>query len=190
VNPFIVDGNKAAQVAIQDLENIGRLMIQKISTNVGTRTENRRPMKKHTILFCLALIATVPICFGQTKSSQPQLAGAKETAVADLEKSAWEAYKNKQGDAFRKLLAKDYCGAYAEGIKNVDGEIADMEKGELRKYSFADMKVVFPSPGRRGDDIQSHDARHFFHWAGRVRHIQRCQRLRSARRQMARRLSY
>jgi hypothetical protein len=69
VNPFIVDGNKAAQVAIQDLENIGRLMIQKISTNVGTRTENRRPMKKHTILFCLALIATVPICLGQPKSS-------------------------------------------------------------------------------------------------------------------------
>jgi ketosteroid isomerase-like protein len=103
-------------------------------------------MKKQFTLFCMALIATVPICFGQTKSSQSQLAGAKETAVADLEKSAWEAYKNKQGDAFRKLLTKDYCGAYAEGIKNVDGEIADMEKGELRDYSFADTKVVFPSP--------------------------------------------
>ncbi len=103
-------------------------------------------MKKHSILFCLALIATVPICFGQTKSSQSQLAGAKETAVADLEKSAWEAYKNKQGDAFRKLLAKDYYGAYAEGIKNLDAEVADMEKGELRQYSFADTKVVFPNP--------------------------------------------
>ena len=103
-------------------------------------------MKKHTILFCLALIATVPICFGQTKSSQSQLAGAKETAVVNLEKSAWEAYKNKQGDAFRKLLAKDYYGAYAEGIKNLDAEVADMEKGELRQYSFADTKVVFPNP--------------------------------------------
>jgi hypothetical protein len=35
VNPFIVAGNKAAQAAIQDLENIGRLMIQKVSTNAG-----------------------------------------------------------------------------------------------------------------------------------------------------------
>src|SRR5437667_9137669 len=103
-------------------------------------------MRKHSILLCLALIATVPICFGQTKSSQPQLAGAKETAVADLEKSAWEAYKNKQGDAFKKLLSKDYYGAYAEGIKNVDAEFADMQKGELREYSYADTKVVFPSP--------------------------------------------
>jgi len=103
-------------------------------------------MRKHFILLCLALIATVPTCFGQTKSSQPQLAGAKETAVADLEKSAWEAYKNKQGDAFKKLLSKDYYGAYAEGIKNVDAEVADMQKGELREYSFADTKVVFPSP--------------------------------------------
>lgn len=103
-------------------------------------------MKKQFVFFCTALLAVSSICLGQAKSSQSQLAGAKETAVADLEKSAWEAYKNKQGDAFKKLLAKDYCGAYAEGIKNVDAEIADMEKGELREYSFADTKVVFPSP--------------------------------------------
>ena len=47
--------------------------------------------------------------------------------------------------AFRKLMSKDYYGTYAEGIKNLDREVADMAKTDLREYSFADMKVVFPS---------------------------------------------
>src|SRR2546423_2348557 len=69
----------------------------------------------------------------------------KKPAITDLEKSAWEAYKNKQADAFKKLLSKDYYGVYAEGIKNLDTEVADMAKAELGDYSLADMKVVFPS---------------------------------------------
>ena len=39
----------------------------------------------------------------------------------------------------------DYCSVYAEGIKTLDREVADMEKTDLREYSFADTKVVFPS---------------------------------------------
>jgi hypothetical protein len=102
-------------------------------------------MRKQFILICAALIGVVPISLSQTKASSSDKPASKETAVIDLEKSAWEAYKNKQADGFKKLMAKDYIGAYAEGIKDVDTEVADMEKGELRQYSFADMKVGFPS---------------------------------------------
>ena len=42
-------------------------------------------------------------------------------------------------------MSKDYYGIYAEGIKNLDREIADMVKTDLRDYSLTDMKVVFPS---------------------------------------------
>ena len=42
-------------------------------------------------------------------------------------------------------MSKDYYGTYAEGIKNLDGEVADMAKTDLRDYSLADLKVVFPS---------------------------------------------
>jgi len=42
-------------------------------------------------------------------------------------------------------MSKDYYGTYAEGIKNLDREVADMAKTDLRDYSLADMKVVFPS---------------------------------------------
>ena len=93
----------------------------------------------------MALIAAAPVCLAQASPSKSDKSATKETAIIDSEKSAWEAYKNKQADAFKKYLATDYCGVYAEGIKNVDKEVADMEKTELRDYSFADMKVVFPS---------------------------------------------
>ena len=42
-------------------------------------------------------------------------------------------------------MSKDYYGTYAEGIKNLDREVTDMAKTDLRDYSLADMKVVFPS---------------------------------------------
>jgi hypothetical protein len=93
----------------------------------------------------MALIAVAPICFAQTSPSKSDKSTSKGTAITDSEKAAWEAYKNKQADVFKKYLTTDYCGVYAEGIKNVDKEVADMEKTELRDYSFADMKVVFPS---------------------------------------------
>jgi hypothetical protein len=102
-------------------------------------------MKKQFVLACMALIAAAPFCLGQASPSKADRSATKDAAITDSEKSAWEAYKNKQADAFKKYLATDYCGVYADGIKNVDKEVADMEKTELRDYSFADMKVVFPS---------------------------------------------
>jgi hypothetical protein len=102
-------------------------------------------MKKQLILFCMALLAVVPLCLGQASPSKPAKSTANDAAVIDSEKAAWEAYKSKQADAYKKYLAKDYCGVYAEGIKTVDTEVADMAKTDLRDYSFADTRVAHPS---------------------------------------------
>jgi hypothetical protein len=101
-------------------------------------------MNKQIILFCMMLVALAPVCFAQASPAKPAKSASNETAITDLEKSAWESYKNKQADAFKKLMSKDYYGTYAEGIKNLDMEVADMAKTDLREYSLADMKVVFP----------------------------------------------
>jgi hypothetical protein len=100
-------------------------------------------MKKQFILLCVALFAAAPICLAQASPSKSDKSAGSEAAIADSEKRAWEAYKNKQVDAFKKYLASNYCGAYADGIKNGDDEVADMEKTDLRDYSFADTKVIF-----------------------------------------------
>jgi hypothetical protein len=102
-------------------------------------------MKKQFILFCVTLIAVAPICFAQASPAKPAKSASNEKAITDLEKSAWESYKTKQADAFKKLMSQDYCGAYAEALKTLDMEVADMAKADLRGYSLADMKVVFPS---------------------------------------------
>lgn len=62
-----------------------------------------------------------------------------------MEKAVTEAYKNRQTDEFKKYLATDFISIDSEGIKNSDAEIADIQKGDLRNYSFADTKVAFPS---------------------------------------------
>src|SRR5678815_522165 len=101
-------------------------------------------MKKQFILFCMMLVALAPVCFAQASPAKPAKSASNEKAITDLEKSAWESYKNKQADAFKKLMSQDYC-AYAEALKTLDMEVADMAKTDLRDYSLADMKVVFPS---------------------------------------------
>ena len=103
-------------------------------------------MKKPFILCCITLLAIAPICFVQGKPAKEGKPAANESTITDLEKSAWEAYKNKQADAFKALMWKEYYGVYAEGVKTLDAEVADMAKSDLRDYSFSDVKVVFPHP--------------------------------------------
>jgi hypothetical protein len=103
-------------------------------------------MKKSLTLCCITLFAIAPVCFIQGKPAKAGKSAATESTITDLEKSAWEAYKNKQADAFKALMAKEYFGVYAEGVKTLDAELADMAKSDLRDYSFSDVKVVFPHP--------------------------------------------
>src|ERR1043166_7226041 len=103
-------------------------------------------MKKPFILCCITLLAIAPVSFIQGKPAKEGKAAPSESTITDLEKSAWEAYKNKQADAFKALMSKDYYGVYAEGVKTLDVEVADMVKSDLRDYSFSDIKVVFPHP--------------------------------------------
>jgi len=117
----------------------------KDSTN-SQRLNKQTAMKKPFILCWITLLAIAPVCFIQGKPAKEGKSGANESTITDLEKSAWEAYKNKQADAFKALMSKDYYGVYAEGVKTLDGELADMAKSDLRDYSFSDVKVVFPHP--------------------------------------------
>ena len=92
------------------------------------------------------LLAIAPVSLLQGTPAKEGRSAANESTISGLEKSAWEAYKNKQADAFKALMSKDYYGVYAEGVKTLDGELAAMAMSDLRDYSFSDVKVVFPHP--------------------------------------------
>ena len=102
-------------------------------------------MKRLLILLCAALIVTDTMCLAQTSPEPSAAPVADATTITDLEGSAWYAYKNKQTRSLKKLLSKSYYGVYADGIKTLDMEVADMEKTDLQNYSFANIKVEFPS---------------------------------------------
>ena len=111
-------------------------------------------MKRPLILCFITLLAIAPVCFGQGKPAKAGKSAANESTITDLEKSARKLYKNKQADAFKALMSKDYYGVYAEGMKTLDTELADMAKSDLRDYSFSDIKVVFPHPKMAVTDLE------------------------------------
>jgi hypothetical protein len=104
-------------------------------------------MKTHAFFTWITVVAGVAMCFGQASSPTPAKPTRAEEAIMNLEKAVTDAYKDKQSETFTKYLAKNYVGINADGVTNVDKEITSMENDDLRNYSFADMKVVFPKAG-------------------------------------------
>jgi hypothetical protein len=113
-------------------------------------------MKREFVLCCFSLFVAASICFGQESPSPSQSpsptpfktlrSATKEATIVKLEKSVTDAYKNKQAKAFREYLAPEFSAVDAEGVKDADAEVSDMQKTDLSNYSFADMKVSLLSP--------------------------------------------
>jgi hypothetical protein len=102
-------------------------------------------MGRHLSFLCVALIMATKMCLAQ-ESPSPSLAPVADAGmITDLEDAVRQAYKNKQPRSFRKLFYKTYYGVYADGIKTLDMEVADMEKTDLQSYSLADINVEFPN---------------------------------------------
>ena len=113
-------------------------------------------MKREFILCCFSLVVAASICFGQESPSPSPTSSptpfktirsaTKEAIIVKLEKSITDAFKNKQAKLFREYLAPEFSAIDAEGVKDADAEIADMQKTDLSNYWFADMKVALLSP--------------------------------------------
>ena len=109
-------------------------------------------MKGQFVLCCFSLVAAGSVCFGQESPSPSPTpfktirSATKEALIVKLEKSVTDAFKNKQAKAFKDYLAPEFNAIDAEGVKDVDAEVADMQKTDLSNYSFTDMKVTLLSP--------------------------------------------
>lgn len=60
---------------------------------------------------------------------------AKETA-------AWQAFKDKKADDFKKVVAADFRGVYAEGVSDMAKELSDMKKWDMKSFTISDYNVV------------------------------------------------
>jgi hypothetical protein len=109
-------------------------------------------MKKYFTLAGLTLLTMVSLCFGQSDSNNTAKTKGKamsqissDKSLIDRERAVWEVVKNKQVDAYRKYSANNYRGVSSDGVKDINQEVEGVRIVDLKDYSLADTKVVFPN---------------------------------------------
>jgi hypothetical protein len=89
-------------------------------------------MKKYITYAMTALFATIAV----------SIAAPDKAAIEAKEKAAWQAFKDKKSDDFKKLLSPNFVGVYADGIYNMQKEIDSMTKTDMKSFSLSDFNVV------------------------------------------------
>ena len=109
-------------------------------------------MRKYFTLAGITLLTMVSLCFGQSDLNKAAKTKGKVTRqvspdkfLIDRENALWEIVKNKQVDAFRKYYADNYRGVSSDGVKDINQEVEGVRIVDLKEYSLADTKVVFPN---------------------------------------------
>ena len=74
------------------------------------------------------------------------MAATNDDALQAKEKAAWQAFKDKKADDFKKLVAANFMGVYAEGVSDMQKEMADMQKWDMKSFAISDYKVTSAGP--------------------------------------------
>jgi hypothetical protein len=93
-------------------------------------------MKKYIGYTMIALFATLAV----------STAASNEDMMQDKEKAAWQAFKDKKPDEFKKIVSPKFVGVYAEGTSDLQKELADMQKWDMKSFAISDFKVASAGP--------------------------------------------
>src|SRR3954462_8774190 len=75
------------------------------------------------------------------------IAGAPDKdAIMAKEKEAWQAFKDKNAEAFKKLVDKDFRGVYAEGVVDLKAELDEMQKADIKSFTLSDFVSFSDEP--------------------------------------------
>ena len=85
----------------------------------------------------VALLATVAI----------SIASPDKDAMMAKEKAAWQAFKDKKADDFKKVVHADMRGVYAEGISTMQTEMDDMQKWDMKSFAISDYNTISVGEG-------------------------------------------
>jgi hypothetical protein len=88
-------------------------------------------MKKSLSYIVVLLLAGIAVSF----------AGPDKAAVEAKEKAAWQAYKDKNADAFKKVVDKDIRCVYADGVANMAKELDDMKTWDIKSFEFSNFDM-------------------------------------------------
>ena len=88
-------------------------------------------MKKYLTYAIAAFFATTLVA----------LASPDAAMIEAKEKAAWQAFKDKKPDDFKKWSIGDMVGVYADGIADMAKELADMQKWDMKSFAISDFKA-------------------------------------------------
>jgi len=81
----------------------------------------------------IALFATIAVSIAATPD---------KAAMEAKEKSAWQAFKDKSSDAFKKLVDKDIRCVYANRLSTGrQNELSDMQNWDMKSFEFSDFEM-------------------------------------------------
>ncbi len=89
-------------------------------------------MKKYITYAMTALFATIAVSIA---------APDKDTMLA-REKAAWQAFKDKKADDFKKVVSADMVAVYADGMADLQKEVSEMQKWDMKSFAISDYKVT------------------------------------------------
>ena len=94
-------------------------------------------MKKYFSIAVTAFFASIVLSVAATPDKD---------AIMAKEKEAWQAYKDKNADAFMKLVDKDYRGVYSNGIVDLKQEVDGMKKSDMQSFTISDFTAFSDEP--------------------------------------------
>ena len=81
--------------------------------------------------------AVAVLCAGVAVS----FAAPDKAAIEAKEKAAWQAFKDKKADDFKKVVDKDIRCVYSDGVSDMDKELSDMKKWDMKSFTISDFKA-------------------------------------------------
>ena len=90
-------------------------------------------MTKHITHTILAFFCAIAVSIAAAPS---------EDTMMEKEKAAWQAFKDKKPDDFKKVVSAKLVAVYAEGMADMQRELADMQKWDMKSFTISDYKVT------------------------------------------------
>jgi hypothetical protein len=89
-------------------------------------------MNRYLTLAVASLLLTTGLAFASPDNDALK---AKDTA-------AWQAFKDKKGDDFKKIAGANMVAVYDDGVADMTKELADMQKWDMKSFAISDYKVT------------------------------------------------
>jgi len=94
-------------------------------------------MKKYFSLAVTVWFASIALSFAATPDKD---------AIMAKEKEALQAFKDKNADAFKKVVDADFRGVYAEGVVDMKAELDEMQKTDMKSFTLSDYTAFSDEP--------------------------------------------